>query len=775
MTQDPSGYDSTIVSTEIADLGERNMGDPATLVEFAQWGRDNYPARHVALVLWDHGDGWRRSEELPRPKGDRPLNSASGPVVGNPTGIGWDDTNGDYLTTPELRDALQSIHTYCGARIDIVGLDACLMGMLEIDYELAPFADYRVASEETEPWDGWDYEASMLWLIANPGATAEQLAARIVTDYIASYGGVSDTTQSAVNLAAIRPGGLADAVHTLAQDLRNDMSGQWFAVETARDQAQDYYDTDYIDLYHFAELLKASSNDPTIQADAQAVMDAFATAVTEEAHGSALPDSHGISIYFPSCGSYAAKYDTDCLLSVDTDWNEFVFEYCGGSPGCGTVDADDDFETGDLSLLPWATGGDADWFADSSLSSSPTHSARSGDILDDQTTYLEITCTVSEGNALFCYKVSSEEDYDFLRFYVDGEQRWSRSGEEGWSLASVGVTAGTHTFRWEYEKDHSLSSGSDAAWIDDIVLPDAVCLDCACIEPDDDFETGDLSALPWITGGAASWATTASHSSSPTHSARSGDIADDETTYMEVTRDVAAGNILFCFKISSEPDYDFLRFYVDDEQQWFRSGEEDWTLAVVGVTKGTHTFRWAYEKDYSLSSGSDAAWIDDIELPAVVPTFRAEETGDVHAAETFYAAGFVTGAADVAEWVELSANASPGDVLVFDPEQPGAYRPSNVPCSSFVAGVVSSLPGVVLGATLGADSQALLALIGIVPVKVTSEGGPIRPGDLLVTSSTPGHAMRWTDSGAVPCALIGKALEPMVDARGLVLVLLMAH
>jgi len=244
---------------------------------------------------------------------------------------------------------------------------------------------------------------------------------------------------------------------------------------------------------------------------------------------------------------------------------------------------------------------------------------------------------------------------------------------------------------------------------------------------------------------------------------------------MEVTRDVAAGNILFCFKISSEPDYDFLRFYVDDEQQWFRSGEEDWTLAVVGVTKGTHTFRWAYEKDYSLSSGSDAAWIDDIELPAVVPTFRAEETGDVHAAETFYAAGFVTGAADVAEWVELSANASPGDVLVFDPEQPGAYRPSNVPCSSFVAGVVSSLPGVVLGATLGADSQALLALIGIVPVKVTSEGGPIRPGDLLVTSSTPGHAMRWTDSGAVPCALIGKALEPMVDARGLVLVLLMAH
>lgn len=51
VTKDSNGYDSTIVSTEIADLGERNMGDPATLVEFAQWGRDNYPAQHYALVL----------------------------------------------------------------------------------------------------------------------------------------------------------------------------------------------------------------------------------------------------------------------------------------------------------------------------------------------------------------------------------------------------------------------------------------------------------------------------------------------------------------------------------------------------------------------------------------------------------------------------------------------------------------------------------------------------------------------------------------------------
>jgi hypothetical protein len=67
----------------------------------------------------------------------------------------------------------------------------------------------------------------------------------------------------------------------------------------------------------------------------------------------------------------------------------------------------------------------------------------------------------------------------------------------------------------------------------------------------------------------------------------------------------------------------------------------------------------------------------------------------------------------------------------------------------------------------------LLALVGIVPVKVTDEGGPIRPGDLLVSSSIPVYAMRWDGVGSP--ALIGKALEPMTDETGAILVLLSAH
>ena len=81
----------------------------------------------------------------------------------------------------------------------------------------------------------------------------------------------------------------------------------------------------------------------------------------------------------------------------------------------------------------------------------------------------------------------------------------------------------------------------------------------------------------------------------------------------------------------------------------------------------------------------------------------------------------------------------------------------------------------VLGGFEMGARRACLALIGIVPVKVTDEGGPILPGDLLVSSSTPGHAMRSNAATARACALVGKALEPMTGNRGLILILLTSH
>jgi len=155
--------------------------------------------------------------------------------------------------------------------------------------------------------------------------------------------------------------------------------------------------------------------------------------------------------------------------------------------------------------------------------------------------------------------------------------------------------------------------------------------------------------------------------------------------------------------------------------------------------------------------------------------FRVGSDGDLYTTGKFTARSFASGGADLAEWVNVGEDVSPGDVVVSHADTPLAALLSREPCSHSVLGVVSTEPGIVLGASEDNGPRALLALTGIVPVKVADEGGPIRPGDLLVTSSTPGHAMRWAGSDPCPCALVGKALEPMTDETGVILILLTAH
>jgi alpha-tubulin suppressor-like RCC1 family protein/fibronectin type 3 domain-containing protein len=156
--------------------------------------------------------------------------------------------------------------------------------------------------------------------------------------------------------------------------------------------------------------------------------------------------------------------------------------------------------------------------------------------------------------------------------------------------------------------------------------------------------------------------------------------------------------------------------------------------------------------------------------------FRVTPSGEVRADGGWYGAGLFLGSADIAEWVPASDALGAGTVLEADPVRPGTYRPSQCACSPWVAGVVSTQPGIVLGGTDGSTAgKTLLALSGIVPVKVTNEGGPIQPGDLLVSSSTPGYAMRWAGDGPCPCALVGKALGPMMEESGTILVLLTSH
>jgi hypothetical protein len=181
------------------------------------------------------------------------------------------------------------------------------------------------------------------------------------------------------------------------------------------------------------------------------------------------------------------------------------------------------------------------------------------------------------------------------------------------------------------------------------------------------------------------------------------------------------------------------------------------------------------------SSAKSVTISEIVDSPAV---FRVDADGNVLADGTVSSPALGSGSADVAEWVLVSEEVEPGDVLEHDPANLMMYRKSSGLCSELVAGVVSTQPGLVLGTdilqlspeALGTPDavHALLALVGIVPVKVTDEGGPINPGDLLVASSTPGYAMRWDpSSGEEACGVIGKALEGLEFGEGIVKALLM--
>ena len=135
----------------------------------------------------------------------------------------------------------------------------------------------------------------------------------------------------------------------------------------------------------------------------------------------------------------------------------------------------DGFETGNLSALPWATGGDFTWYVTDSEQYEGTYSATVSEVMEDlDYAYLQVTLTLEAQSAVGFYrKVSSEPGYDWLTFQIDGSEKGAWSGEFDWGYVVYPVGAGTRTFRWEYEKDMVNSSGWDRAWIDNVhIFPD---------------------------------------------------------------------------------------------------------------------------------------------------------------------------------------------------------------------------------------------------------------------------------------------------------------
>jgi hypothetical protein len=153
----------------------------------------------------------------------------------------------------------------------------------------------------------------------------------------------------------------------------------------------------------------------------------------------------------------------------------FTYTYTAGAYGAGEGYSIglviEDFETGNFLRFPWEAGGTAGWTVVAAPHAG-VYSAKSGTISHNQTSELNLTVSVqSAGTLSFWYKVSSEASYDYLRFKVDGTELAAWAGTVDWTQYSTTVSAGTHTFSWVHTKDGSVNSGSDCAWVDDIIFP----------------------------------------------------------------------------------------------------------------------------------------------------------------------------------------------------------------------------------------------------------------------------------------------------------------
>ncbi|NCD41087.1 MAG: T9SS type A sorting domain-containing protein [Bacteroidia bacterium] len=152
----------------------------------------------------------------------------------------------------------------------------------------------------------------------------------------------------------------------------------------------------------------------------------------------------------------------------------------------------------------------------------------------------------------------------------------------------------------------------------------------------EDFETADFSAYEWSHSGNAQWIISETAPYEGLYCAASGTITDDQQSSLSVTLKVTTDDqISFYRKVSSEANYDYLEFYIDNILKGSWSGEEGWGEESFSVAAGTHTFSWKYYKDGYVSNGSDKGWIDYIIFPPVtIETGRIEGTNP--AAFTFY-------------------------------------------------------------------------------------------------------------------------------------------
>ena len=216
----------------VSDAGNVSMTSPATLTSFIQWCDKNYPANRNELILWDHGGG-------------------------SVSGYGYDEKyqRSGSMTLAGINTALSD----AGVSFDFIGFDACLMATVETGLMLDQYADYMIASEETEPGIGWYYTNWLTKLSADTSMPTTEIGKNIVDDFVSTC--QSQTRGQSATLSVVD---LAELAHTVPAPMKAFSksisslvnNNAYKQVSTARNNTREFARStmiDQIDLVHFAK------------------------------------------------------------------------------------------------------------------------------------------------------------------------------------------------------------------------------------------------------------------------------------------------------------------------------------------------------------------------------------------------------------------------------------------------------------------------------------------------------------------------------------------